>query len=57
MRIFVKTLSGRYHPTFADYRAAIEDVLVRMPTTHAGKLASRMTLNFQEFADVSIQAG
>jgi len=47
---------GRYHPTFADFRAAIEDVLVRVPTTHATKLASLMTLNFQEFDEVSLLA-
>jgi transposase len=47
---------GRYHSTFADFRAAIEDVLDRVPTTHAEKLASLMTLNFQEFDDVSFLA-
>jgi transposase len=46
----------RYHPTFADFRAAIQDVLERVPTAHAGKLASLMTLNFQEFDDVSFLA-
>jgi transposase len=47
---------GRYHPTFADFRAAIQEVLDRVPTTHADKLASLMTLNFQEFDDVSLLA-
>ena len=47
---------GRYHPTFADFRAAVQDVLDRVPTTHAEKLASLMTLNFQEFDDVSLLA-
>ena len=47
---------GRYHPTFADFRAAVEDVMARIPTTHADKLASLMTLNFQEFEDVSLLA-
>ena len=47
---------GRYHPTFADFRATIEDVLGRIQTTHADKLATLMTLNFQEFEDVSLLA-
>ena len=51
-----KAAYGRYHPTFADFRAAIQDVLDRVPTTHANKLASLMTLNFQEFDDVSLLA-
>jgi len=51
-----KAAYGRYHPTFADFRAAIEDVLARVPTTHANKLASLMTLNFQEFDEVSLLA-
>jgi transposase len=51
-----KAAYGRYHPNFADFRAAIQDVLDRVPTTHASKLASLMTLNFQEFDDVSLLA-
>ena len=51
-----KAAYGRYHPTFADFRAAIQDVLDRVKTTHADKLASLMTLNFQEFDDVSLLA-
>ena len=47
---------GRYHPTFADFRAAIEEVLAGISTTHADKLATLMTLNFQEFEDVSLLA-
>jgi transposase len=47
---------GRYHPTFADFRAAIQEVLDQISTTHADKLASLMTLNFQEFDDVSLLA-
>jgi transposase len=49
-----KAAYGRYHPTFADFRAAVQDVLDRVSTTHANKLASLMTLNFQEFNDVSL---
>ena len=51
-----KAAYGRYHPTFADFRATVQDVLDRVPTTHAEKLASLMTLNFQEFDDVSLLA-
>jgi transposase len=47
---------GRYHPTFAEFRGAVEDVLSQVSTTHAEKLASLMTLNFQEFDDVSFLA-
>ena len=55
---FVKrqALYGRYHPTFADFRGAVQDVLDRGPTTHAEQLGSLMTLNFQEFDDVSLLA-
>ena len=49
-------LYGRYHPTFADFRTAIEATIDKLPTTHADKLASLLTLNFQEFDDVSLLA-
>jgi len=51
-----KAAYGRYHASFADFRAAVQDVLDRVPTTHANKLASLMTLNFQEFDDVALLA-
>ena len=46
---FVKrqALYGRYHPTFADFQAAVQDTLHQLPTKHKDKLASLMTLNFQ----------
>ena len=47
---------GKYHPTFADFRAAIQGVVDNVPTTHAGQLESLMTLRFQEFEDVSLLA-
>ena len=47
---------GRYHPTFTEFRAAVEDVLSQVSTTHAEKLASLMTLNFQELDEVSFLA-
>jgi transposase len=55
---FVKrrALYGRYHPKFADFQAAIEEVLGNLPTSHADRLASLMTLNFQQFDDVSLMA-
>ena len=49
-----RSLYGRYHPTFADFRAAIEETLDGLPTTHAEQLESLMTLNFQLFEDVSL---
>jgi transposase len=51
-----KAAYGKYHPTFADFRAAIQNVLDGVPTTHANKLASLMTLKFQEFDEVSLLA-
>ena len=50
-------VSGRYHPNFASFRAAIETTLAGIPTTHADKLASLMTLQFPTFEDVSLLAG
>jgi transposase len=49
-----RALYGRYHPTFADFQAAIQEVLEGLPTTHAQSLKTLMTLNFQQFDDVSI---
>lgn len=52
-----QSVYGKYHANFASFRAAIEDTLARVPTTHANKLASLMTLRFQTFKDVSLLAG
>lgn len=49
-----KAVYGKYHPTFADFRAAIQGVVDNVPATHAGQLESLMTLNFQEFENVSL---
>jgi len=49
-----RALYGRYHPTFAQFQAAIEEVLDGLSTTHAEKLKSLMTLKFQRFEDVSL---
>jgi transposase len=51
-----EALYGRYHPTFAHFRAAIEDTLSKVSTKHTDKIASLMTLNFQVFDDVSLLA-
>jgi transposase len=55
---FVKreALYGRYHATFADFQAAIQDTLDQLSTKHKDKLASLMTLNFQMFDNVSLLA-
>jgi len=47
---------GQYYPNFAAFRAAIERTLAGIPTTHADKLTSLMTLQFQTFQDVSLLA-
>jgi transposase len=49
-----RVLSGRSHPTFRDFQAAIHETLDGLSTTHADRLASLMTLNFQQFKDVSL---
>jgi transposase len=51
-----RALYGRYHPTFQDFRAAIEEVLAGLSTEHSERLVSLMTLNFQQFDDVSLMA-
>ncbi len=51
-----RALYGRYHPTFAGFRAAIEETLDGISTIHADSLKTLMTLNFQLFKDVSLMA-
>ena len=51
-----RALYGRYHPTFADFQAAIEGTIASLPTSHAAQLKTLMTLNFQQFKDVSLMA-
>jgi len=51
-----RALYGRYHPTFAEFQAAIQETLDGLPTTHAERLKTLMTLNFQLFEDVSLMA-
>ena len=51
-----RALYGRYHPTFADFQAAIAGTIASLPTSHAEQLKTLMTLNFQQFKDVSLMA-
>jgi transposase len=51
-----RSLYGRYHPTFAGFRAAIEETLDGLSTIHADQLKTLMTLSFQQFKDVSLMA-
>ena len=49
-----RSLYGRYHPTFAEFRAAIEETIDGLSSTHADQLKTLMTLNFQRFEEVSL---
>jgi len=51
-----RALYGRYHPKFADFQAAIQDTIQQLSTRHAPQLETLMTLNFQEFDNVSLLA-
>jgi transposase len=51
-----RALYGRYHPTFADFQAAIQETIDGLPTIHAQPLKTLMTLNFQRFENVSLMA-
>jgi transposase len=51
-----RSVYGRYYPTFANFRAAIEDTIAGLSTTHADQLATLMTLKFQQFENVSLLA-
>ena len=51
-----RALYGHYHPTFAEFRAAIEEHMAQLSTTHRTSLESLMTLHFQQFSDVSLLA-
>jgi transposase len=48
---FIKkqVLYGRHYATFAEFRAAIDGCLAKIPTEHQDKLKSLMTHNFQTF--------
>ena len=49
-----RSLYGRYHPTFAGFRAAIEETIGGLSTTHADQLKTLMTLKFHRFENVSL---
>ena len=51
-----RSVYGKYHPDFASFRAAIENTLAGIPTTHADAMETLMTLEFQTFEDVSLLA-
>ena len=51
-----RALYGRYHPTYVEFQAAIQEVLDGLSTTYADDLKTLMTLNFQQFEDVSLLA-
>lgn len=51
-----RAIYGRYHPSFAEFRATIEQTIAELPTTHESSLATLMTLNFQRFETVSLMA-
>ena len=55
---FVKrrSLYGRYHSSFNDFKAAIESTLDEVNHKHTQDLATLMTLNFQQFENVSLMA-
>jgi hypothetical protein len=43
-------------PTFSDFRSAIQEVQDGVSTKYAERLATLMTLKFQQFEDVSLVA-
>lgn len=51
-----QSVYGKYHATFASFHAAIEQNLNDIPTKHADRLKTLMTLRFQQFEDVSLLA-
>ena len=51
-----RALYGRYHPTFAEFQAAIQETLDGLPTTYAEPLKTLMTLNLQQFENISLMA-
>jgi transposase len=55
---FVKkqVLYGRHYATFADFQAAIDGCLTKIPTDHKDQLKSLMTHNFQLFEPASLLA-
>ena len=52
-----RAVYGRYHATFVEFQAAIQQTLDGLSTTHAEQLKTLMTLKFQTFEEVSLLAG
>ena len=51
-----EALYGRYYANFAAFRAGIEEAMRKLRDEKKDKVKSMMTLKFQTFADVSVQA-
>lgn len=51
-----RALYGRYYPNFGEFQAAIERTIDGLSTAHADQLTTLMTLNFQQFENVSLMA-
>jgi transposase len=51
-----QVLYGRHYATFAEFRAAIDGCLAKIPTEHREKLDSLMTHNFETFNPASFLA-
>lgn len=51
-----QALYGRYYVNFADFQFAIQHTIDQLHTTHESRLASLMTLNFQQFKNVPLIA-
>lgn len=51
-----KSLYGRHHDTFTNFRATIDDCLNQLATTYRAELETLMTHNFQTFDNVSVLA-
>ena len=51
-----RALYSRYHPAFRDFQAAIQEILDGWSTRYFQQPAWLMTLNFQQFDDLSLMA-
>jgi hypothetical protein len=51
-----EALYGRYHACFADFKAAIEEVIGQMPSKYKGRLASLLTFSTTKVLRVFVPA-
>jgi transposase len=51
-----RALYGRYHRTFAEFKSAVEETLDGVSSVYADDLGSLMSLNYQQFENVSLLA-